>query len=1146
MHLKTASNPAPLRGLLSKTLLVMKLTAFLMLVVCLHVSATGLSQRISISVKNVPVQQVLKEITRQTGVSFVYKESLFKGVSTVNINVKDATLQEVLNLCFHGQPLEYLVKNGAIVVRSRPAARVKYPDSPPVMEQAKTIHGKIVDDHGQPMTGVTVSESGSSSITITDAKGEYEISLKNPKQAILVFSYVGFQTVQIKVGDKEVIDISLSPNAAGLNEIVVVGYGTRARKDLTSAITTVNTQLLENRSLTNLSGALEGLTPGVYINQQNGRPGLSGASFDIRGASLSTFSSNPPLVIIDGVVDNIDDVNPADVDKISILKDAAASAIYGARATGGVVLITTKSGSAGKLGISYNGMTGFQRQPYGDLKFVNTATWMKANNEAAESDGSPDIFSQADIAKYTNSKDPQFPESTQWTSWISKTAPQQSHNISLRGGNGPLSFYLSGGLLKQDGFMTNDNYTRKNVLLNLNYRPSSRLEISTNFAYLRNDQTQAGVNYNGGLYGIIRNAVFTPPNEPLYNPDGSYNNNVIWGSSPAYNEKYGGDAIGTSDNFRMSFSLKYEILKGLNLNITTAAKLFYSTSNTLNPKIPFLDAGGNILGYNVSNVAVSEGWGKSNYVNNQFLLDYKKRIGKHNFQLMGGITYEDQTEQAIGASASQFPNNEIREIAGSTGSGSQISGTSSADEWAINSVIGRLNYDYADKYLFESTIRYDGSSRFSPDKRWGVFPSFSAAWRVKQESFLKDINILSDLKLRASWGQLGNEGDSLYPYAQRVSFGSGAVFGNGLVKVATLGNPVDFGLSWEKKTTENIGLDFGFLNNRLSGSFDYFKARTSNIIGTPPVPSTFGAGAPFENIYTIDTRGFELELKWKDRIGQFRYFAGFNLSNSVDNVINLSGLGSVNPQFGSGRMVIAGDGNTFMEEGKAQGQWYLIKTDGLFVSQDQIDKSATQTSLTRPGDIHYLDGNGDGKIDPNDRVPLGKTSTPHYFFGLNLGVEFKNFDLSAVINGVWEHWNIKTQGGSYLVGVRPDLDLLQTNYDNRWTAQNPDKNAKEPRLTQDNWIGTLSNITQPSQYQLASFRYVRLKNLQVGYTLPGSLTQRLSIAKARIYFSAENLFTYKPGYIESIDPESNPGFDVNASTFFGPVKLINFGINVTF
>jgi TonB-linked SusC/RagA family outer membrane protein len=1123
------------------TLLAMKLTSIILLSACLQVHAKGYSQ-ITLSETNVPLQKVFKEIQKQSGYDFLCAYELLQEAGTVTIKVNNVSLQQAVVECLKGKGLSFEIQEKTVVIKKNPEPAVDlgalFPP-PPI-----SIHGRVTDSLGNPLAGASVTIKGSGKGMETNNNGEYTIDAAG--NSVLIISYLGYIGAEIPVNGRSAINIVLQPVIAGLNEVVVVGYGTQKKKDLTSAITSVDTKALDDRSLSSMSNALEGITPGVYIRQENGRPGISGASLDIRGASLSTFSDNPPLVIIDGVVDNIEDINPADVASISILKDAAASAIYGARATGGVILITTKRGSSGKVVINYNGIAGVQRQPYGNLKFVNTATWMKANNEAAELDGSADVYTAADIQKYTNSTDPQFPQQSQWGSWIAKTAPQQTHNISVKGGNGKINFYLSGGLLKQNGFVPNDNFDRKNVLLNLDYHPNSRLEISTNFSYLRNDQTTAAVNYNGGLFGAIRNAFLTPPTQPLYNANGTYNNNVIWGSNPAYDEIYGGDATGTSDNFRMSLTLKYEIFKDLSFDMTTAARLSYAISNTLATRIPYYDANGAILGYNRSNTAVSEGWGKSNYVNNQFLLEYKKSIGLHDFRIMGGIIYENEVDNGISASASQFPNNEIREITGTTGSGSQISGSSNADEWTINSVIGRFNYSFKDKFLFQSSIRFDGSSRFSPNKRWGTFPSFSGAWKIKKESFLKNVNFISDLKLRASWGQLGNQGANLYPFAQAVSFGGKAVFGNGIVSTASLGGPVNLDLTWEKQNSRNIGLDFGFLGGRLSGSFDHFNTTTSSIIGTPPVPSTFGTSAPLSNLYTIDTRGFELELHWNDKIGSLKYFVGVNLSNSVDKVANLAGLGATNNTavFGNAPVVISG--NTYMQVGKSRNQWYLLKTDGLFTSQDEINKAAVQTSLTRPGDIHYVDANGDGKIDANDTRPIGKTNSPHYFFGLHLGVEYANFDLSAVLNGVWQRWDDKIAGGTYLVGVRPDLNLLQANYDHRWTTQNPDKNAKEPRLTQNNWVGNLSNITQASQFRLANFGYARVRNLQLGYTLPKRMTDRLSIVRARFYVSAENLFTYKPGYIEPIDPESNPGFDANASAFFGPDKLVSFGVNITF
>jgi TonB-linked SusC/RagA family outer membrane protein len=1126
----------------SKLLVMMKITAFLVFVACIQVSARGHAQTVSLSEKNGSLESIFRSIRKQTGYNFLYNVAWLQHARPVSIDIKEAPLEQALNICFANQPFTYTIIKNTI------ALELKQKAAPPGLAAPSiTVQGMVTGQDGKPLTGVTVQVKGSNIGTVTDVTGAYIVRPAETNDT-LVFSYVGYIPREIPIDGRSNIDIHLLVATSGLNQLVVVGYGTTEKKDLTSAITTVNTKLLDNRSLTNLSSALAGITPGVYIQQNNGRPGQSGASsFNIRGDNLSTFSSNPPLIIIDGVVDNIDDVNPNDIASISILKDAAASAIYGARASGGVVLITTKRGSAGKLSVTYNGTYGLQTQPYGDLKFVNTATWMRANNEAAELDGQNDIYTADKIAKYTNSKNPQFPNTTQWTSWIAKTAPQQTHNVSVRGGSNEINFFLSGGLLKQGGFIPHDSYSRKSALLNVDYH-HNKLKISANIAYIRDDQTMP-VGAGGDVYSLVRDAIVDPPTDPLYYPNGTFNNIITLpyaGINPVNLITNGGTTTNNQDNLRMSLALDYEILKGLFIDITTATKLTHGITNILIAKLPILDSSGNTLGYNVSNTSVSEGWSKQNYVNNQFLLNYTKKIGQHDFHIMGGITYEDEYDQNIGASASQFPNNDIREISGTTGSGSQISGTSGAEEWAINSVIGRLNYSYKGKYLFQATGRYDGSSRFSPDKRWGFFPSFSGAWRIKQEPFLKDINFISNLKLRASWGQLGNQGSNLYPFAQAVSFASNAVFGNGIVSTATLGGPTNLALTWEKQTSQNIGLDFGFLDGRLSSSFDHFNERTKNIIGNPPVSSTFGANSPLSNLYTIDMRGFELEIHWRDHIGAFNYFAGFNLSNSVDKVVDLVGLGTTDNSAVFGKEPVVISGNSYMQLGKSQNQWYLLKTDGLFVNQAEIDKSPTQTVVTRPGDIRYVDANGDGVINSDDTRPIGKTSTPHYIFGANLGISFKNFDLSAVINGVWERWNLRNSKGSYIAGVRPTLNLLQVNYDNRWTKKNPDKWAKVPRLTQDNWIGNLSNLFQDSEFWLTNFGYLRVKNIQIGYTLPKRITDKLSITKVRIYISAENLITVKPGYIEPIDPESYTEYEQTGSTYFGPDRLTSFGLNVTF
>ncbi len=534
------------------------------------------------------------------------------------------------------------------------------------------------------------------------------------------------------------------------------------------------------------------------------------------------------------------------------------------------------------------------------------------------------------------------------------------------------------------------------------------------------------------------------------------------------------------------------------------------------------------------------------YLSNLVMLDYTKRWNQHSFYIMGGFQTEENRTDDITATANKFPNNEIREISATTGTGSDITGTTTASDWAIASLIGRLTYSFRDKYLLEGTVRYDGSSRFSPDNRWALFPSISASWRIKEESFLKDVDFLSSLKLRVSWGELGNQGKTLYPFAQQIGFDK-YPFGNSLYPVASLGDPVNAFLSWETKTTINFGLDYGFFNGRLSGSFDYFFDRTDGIIGQPAVPTTFGAKAPIQNTYTIDNRGFEFVIKWMDYVNKdFSYHIGFNWFDARDKIVSLGGVGAVDPAFGTG--LVQKESRYYNAEGKPRNSFHLYRTNGLFVNQAEIDNHAFISTLTRPGDIVFIDTDKSGTITPADKVGDSKTSTPHHIFGLNLGAEYKNFDFSMVINGVWTRWDYRDFGGTYVTAVRPTLSLLESNYNNRWTEANPDKWADQTRLTQNNWIANEYSTVFPGpcEFSLRNFGYARLKNLQVGYTIPRQITGKIDISKVRIYFTAENLLTIKPGYKEPVDPESVMNYTDDGSVFFGVPRVLSAGLSVTF
>lgn len=1090
------------------------------------------AEKLDLTVKNKTLRQFITQIEKETEYTFMLDQTVDQN-QKITVDSQQESLEDILAKAFAGKQISYEIVGKQIILKLPRTTQTN---------QTKKITGVIKDQNGEPVIGANVFVKGTTIGTVTDIDGNFILEV--PDNAQLQISFIGYLSQVITVENKTVFNIKLLEDTQKLEEIVVVGYGSQKKESLTSAVTSVNTDLLENRSVPKVATALQGITPGVNIRSSAGRPGFSSQTFDIRGASMGTFSKNPPLILIDGIVSEIDNVSSDDIEKISVLKDAAAASIYGSRATGGVVLITTKKGSSGAPTVNYSGIVGVQKIPFGNYKFINSAEWMRANNEAARLDGSPDIFTTEQIAQYENSNDPRYPSKSQWTDWIQKSALQHTHNLSISGGNEKLNFYASGSYASQDGHVDNDDYEKWNLLVNLNYKPTDRFDINSSIAYQRENITRP---VGGDMFTLMRNALLNPPIDPFYLSNGDYNNKATLGANPEYLIKEGGNSLYDYDNLRMSIGAKFKIIDGLLLKYTIATNMTFNSDNTLLKKIPYKDENGDIYGYNRSEVQVSENWERSTYLNNLVMLDYTKKFGEdHNLYVMGGFQSESNRYDKISATANKFPNNEIREIKGSVGTGADITASTEATDWAIASLIGRLSYSFKEKYLFEGTFRYDGSSRFSPKQRWGFFPSVSASWRMKEEAFMQNIEFLSNLKLRVSWGQLGNQGEELYPFATQIKTSDKFAFGNGLSSMAIIGDPVHLGLSWEKKTTTNLGVDFGFFDNRLYGSFDYFFDRTDGIIGRPVVPATFGAKAPIQNTYTIDNRGYEIEINWRDNIGDFRYHIGANLSDTRDKIVSLGGIGTYDSKFGSGLVQI--NGNTYNAEGNARNSFYLYRTNGLFVNQAEIDNHAFISPLTRPGDIAFVDTDGDGKLTSDDKVADNRTTTPHYIFGINLGAEYKNFDFSAVLNGVGERWAFRNGGGHYLSGVRASLGILEDNYKNRWTEANPNKWADQTRLTQNNWIANeYSTISSgPCEFHLRNFAYLRVKNIQLGYTIPKEVTQKVSISKLRCYLTAENLFTWTPGYQEPIDPEADADYKEDGSTFFGPSKVISFGLSVTF
>ncbi|MBX2923671.1 MAG: TonB-dependent receptor [Chitinophagaceae bacterium] len=1147
---------SPGRTLFKKSCLKLTLIIAQMLLVVSVAFCEQHPQKLTISGSNIPLQKVFQAIKKQTGLTVFYSNELINDREEVSLNFKNEPVEHVLDYLFKEKEISYEIKTNKVIVLSKnPKKETKDAAQAIPVDKDIVVRGRVTDEQGEPLQGVSVVVKRTKETTLTDANGNFQITVDN-KNDILVFSFVGFETREAAANAQGTVNITLKLADKSLEQVVVVGYGTAKKASLTSAVTSVNTELLEDRAIPKLSTALQGITPGVEIRQSSGRPGYSASKFDIRGASLGTFSNNSALILVDGiVVSSIDDVNPNDIENISILKDAAAAAIYGSRATGGVVLITTKRGTKDKLTVNYTGTFSAERNPLSGYKnkMVDSQTWLKATNEGSLNDGAAVIYSDELIASYDGS-DPLKPAKTKWFDWIKSYSPQYMQNISVRGGTEKLNVYSSLGYVSQTGLLDNDDYKRYNFQTNVNWKVTNRLDVGFNIFYSKEDFTRP----IGTVAPNLLRPLLNPPITVFQYPSGAYNPGPLgFGSFNAIQAmKEGGNTISDLDKYRISADAKYRIVNGLFLNYTIALNNAHSQGNTFYNMLDILNSDGVVTGrsnpFGQAYSTASESWNMNRYLSNLLKLDYSGTFGEHAVTAMAGFQTETNRYDEISARAYRFVNNDIRELSGSVGAGTDLYGTTGANEWSIASLIGRVTYSFKNRYLLEYAMRYDGSSRFSKNNRWALFPSVSAAWRLEQENFLQSVDWISNLKLRASYGQLGNQGTALYPFATLVSNGTWA-FGNGAGTTTSLGTPADPNLSWETKSTTNLGLDWGLFNQRLTGSFDWFYDRTKDIIATPVVPSTFGASAPVQNTFTVDNRGWEFEIRWSDRIGDLRYYVGGNIFNARDKVVSLGGLGSTDPRYEGGKLVLNAGAGTYYAEGKSRNSLYLYQTEGLFVDQSEIDHYVKPSTLTKPGDIKFIDRNGDGAINSNDRYFSDKNTTPHYIYGINLGAAWKGFDISVVFNGVGERWGYRNLDGHYMTGNRLSLAIFQSNYDNRWSPENPDKWADQPRLTNNNWIsGEFSTMfSAPNEYHLRNMKYIRLKNLQVGYTIPPSLIQRsLKLTNVRVYFTGENLFYIARGYKELLDPEafwSTVGdADASGTVYYGPSAVLSGGLSVTF
>ena len=966
-----------------------------------------------------------------------------------------------------------------------------------------TVKGKVMAD-GEPVIGATVLVKGVSTGTATDMDGNFTLNVTS--KVVLVVSSIGYETQEVPVNGRKLINVVLKSDVVALKDVVVVGYGVQKKVNLTGAVSSLSTDELEGKPIANVLEAMQGTTPGLVIQQGTSTPG-SVPSINIRG--LNTMNNNDPLVIIDGIEGSLANLNPADIEQVSILKDASSTAIYGSRASNGVVLVTTKKGKAGKVEISYDFMYGVQ-QPTSLPKIADSWVYAELYNEAAVNSGRSAKFTPEQIAQYRNGG-----PNVNWVKELyNRNSPQSSHSVSMTGGNDQLSYMASLGYLDQSSMFKGPDYgyKRYNARLKVSHKVTKNFTLNLTSQFARNDIKEHAY----WTEWIIEQANRMPPIYPIKNEDGSYNYPAGSNSNGLQRLEEGGYRQNVNDELLGTIQAEWEVYKGLKLIGSAGGRVW---NNKLHENRKAFEGTGD------SENKLTEQFYRSKNITTNLMVTYNTKIGKHSIGGLLGYAYEGFSEKQF--STSRLTEDSKYDIFVGDLSGDKVSNTGSASDWAIYSGFARATYNYDEKYLLEFNIRNDYSSYFAKGNRSGVFPSFSAGWRISEENFWSVLKpYVPSLKIRGSWGLVGNNRIGAYQYMQTVSVKNGISFGDKLAQTAEFAsaNP---DLKWETTRMANIGFELGLLNNDLNITFDCFNNRTKDILVNLPVPGLFGNGAPIQNAGKVETRGWELSVNYRLKTGPVVHnFAG-NISDSFNEVIDTRGT----------EIIGGSDVQTIIKEGYPLYSYYAYRSDGFFQNEEECQKGPHLEGITpKPGDIRYLDKNGDGVIKPDDDRFIVGNDFPRYTFGFTYGLEYKGFDFSMMWQGVGRR-NKWMRGESVEAFHNNNEGPVMDFHQDRWTPNNPD--ATYPRLT----MGAESaNNAAKSDFWIQDAKYLRLKNAQIGYTFPQQWMKKLYVKNLRIFASVQNPLTFtkmKGGW----DPE----YTGDGSGRAYPVaRVYSFGLNVKF
>lgn len=1079
----------------------MKLTALSLMLSLSAFAANADAQQVSVTVSNAKVKTVLNSISDQTGLSLAYSAQVVDLNRKVSLNFVNTEVSEVLNAMFGNTAIGYEIKDGKIYLFKAAERTTALAN-----QQKKTITGTVVDPNGEAVIGANVLVKGTTNGTITDMDGKF--SLEVPEGAMLLVSYIGYGDYETKVGNQSNLSITLKEDSKALDELVVVGYGVQRKGNIATSVTTIKSEVLQNRPVQTISEALQGQVPGLSVTG-SAAPGSS-PSLQLRGSSvLNSNNSSEPLVLVDGVPADFNFLNPEDIESINVLKDAASSAIYGSRAANGVLLITTKRGKEGKPTFRYNGSVGVNT-PMHMPQTVSSAQYARIMNEAATNMGQDPIYTAEQIAGYEKGEDPNRYPNTDWLDLAIQNSVTTRHGIEASGGTEKVKYLVSAGVDHQTGIFPMTQQNVFNVRSNTDIKINKKFDISFDMRYQLRDMEE--LNNQQDIYKQIIGA---DPTMVAYYTDGTYGYNAGFFTNPLVALYEGGQKFTNRHEASGLFKLNYEIIEGLTFTGIANVKYTFKGEESQSHKLVYKNYFTQEIIEKGEN-SFSDQRDYDAYYNLQALLNYKKSFGVHNLDILAGYQQENETSDWLKGARSGYPTDIIWEL--NPGPKDNWSNDGNGKHWALASFIGRINYDYDNKYILSLSMRSDASSRFSSGHRWSTFPSVAAAWRISQESFMENThNWLDDLKIRASWGQTGNaNGLGLYPSYTLVSTG-GLILNNTYQQIAQLKTVGNEELTWEHSDMFNVAVDAKLLNSRLSFIGEYYVKNTKDILLAVPVPLEYGFGNPNMNVGQVRNKGWELSLGWNDRINDFGYNISANLSDNRNEVVD---LGDTGPWKGS---------NTYTEVGLPFNSIYGYESMGLFQSDEEVANAPFQNSKTGAGDIRYKDQNGDNKIDANDRVVLGDPN-PHFLYGLNLSFDYKNFDLGMFFQGIGQKDRIVMD---HFVRPLNDATIFEHQLD-YWSPQNTD--AKYPRiLNKDN----ASHNYETSDYWMINAGYLRMKNLTFGYTIPRKVLSSTGFSRIRIYFTANNLFTISD-FVPGMDPEASRAW---AYPF---ARTYTFGLNVQF